>query len=136
MWKNEETSVLLRSDNIIIVGVIESATQFTLPAAKECVEEIQRVIKLNNRPNTLVLYAPDFYINKDVMRCYADTVFGEVGIGVISQSFIARFVGNIAVTIRNRFIESNPSMPDTRMKVFKNKEACITWCLDRIKQAT
>jgi hypothetical protein len=134
-WNNSEMSVFLGDDNIIIVRVDKGVKKLSLSAAKECVDKLQEAMKLNAQPKILFFYMPDIYVSKDVLRCYADTAFGEAGLAVFCESFTAWLMGNIGVTIRKRFMSSNPAA-GAPIKAFKKEEEAMEWSFERIKEAS
>lgn len=133
-WNNNEMSVFLGEDNIIIIRIDKEVKKLTVPAAKECVAKMQEAMKLNSQPKVLFFYMPEIYVSKDVIRCYADVAFGEAGMAVFCESFTAWLMGNIGVTIRKRFMSSNPAA-GAPIKAFKNEEEAMEWSFDRIKEA-
>lgn len=133
-WNNNEMSVFLREDNIIIIKVNKEIKKLSISAAKECAQKIQMTMRLNENPKVLFFYMPAIYVSKDVIRCYADTVFGEVGLVAFCETFTAWLMGNIGVAIRQRFMKSNPAATSA-VKAFKIEEEAIAWSLDRIKEA-
>ena len=134
-WSNSEMSVFLREDNLVIVKMNETVERLTVPAAEECVAKIREAMELNDEPKALLFYLSSRYISKKVMRCYADTSFGEVGAAVLCESFVAWLMGNIAITIAERFVTLNPEI-DAPMKAFKEEELAIAWSLNLIKEAS
>jgi hypothetical protein len=133
-WENNEMSVFLREDNIIIIKVNKELKKLSVSAAEECAEKIQVAMKLNENPKVLFFYMPEIYVSKDVIRCYANTIFGEVGLVAFCETFTAWLMGNIGVTIRQRFMKSNPAATSP-VKAFKVEKEAIAWSLDRIKEA-
>lgn len=134
-WNNNEMSVFLREDNIIIIKVDNEIKELTIPAVKECVVKIQETMQLNGQPKILFFYMPNIYVSKDVIRCYADIVFGEVGMAVFCESFSAWLVGNIGVTLRKRFMGSNPAAI-APIKAFKKESEAMKWSFDRLEEAS
>lgn len=134
-WNNSEMSVYLREDNLVIIKMNETVQTFTVPAAEECVAKIREAMKLNDQPKVIFFYLSNKYISKKVMRCYADTTFGEAGTAVLCESFTAWLMGNIAITIGDRFVASNPEA-DVPIKAFKKEELAMTWALNLIKEAS
>jgi hypothetical protein len=134
-WNNSEMSIVLREDNIIVVRVNKGVKKLGVPAAKECVAKIQAVMRLNKQPKVLLFYMPNIYVSKDVLRCYADTEFGEAGLAVFCESFTAWLMGNIGVTIRKRFMSSNPAA-GAPIKAFKEEDEAMAWSFEQIEAAS
>lgn len=133
-WNNDEASIFLREDNIIFIKFNKELKELSVPAMEECAAKVQQMMKFNGRPKVLFFHMPEIYVSKQVIRCYADTVFKEAGIAVYCESFSSWLMGNIGVTIRQRFMKSNPAA-GAPAKAFKNKEEAIKWSLERIKEA-
>lgn len=133
-WNNDELSVFLGENNVIIIRINKKIKQMTVSASKECVGKIKEAMKLNNQPKVLFFYMPNIYVPKDVIRCYADVVFGEVGMAVFCESFTAWLMGNIGVKIRRRFTGSN-TVTGAPIEAFKSEEEAMKWSLDRLKEA-
>lgn len=134
-WNNAEMSVFLREDNIIIIRIDKEVKKLTIPAAKECVVKIQEAMQVNEHPKILFFYMPDIYVSKDIIRCYADTAFNEAGMAVLCESFTAWLMGNIGVTIRSRFMGSNPAA-GAPIKAFKEEAEAMKWSFDRLEDAS
>jgi hypothetical protein len=117
------------------VRVDDEVKKLSLPEAKECVDKMKEAMRLNKQPKALLFYMPDIYVSKDILRCYADTEFGEAGLAVFCESFTAWLMGNIGVTIRKRFMGSNPAAA-APIKAFKKEDEAIKWSQDQIEAAS
>lgn len=133
-WNNKEMSIFLREDNIIIIRIDKKVKKLTIPAAEECVAKLLEAMKVNEAPKILFFYMPDIYVSKSVIRCYADTTFKEAGMAVFCESFTAWLMGNIGVTIRQRFMGSNPAA-GAPIKAFKKEAAAMAWSFERMREA-
>lgn len=134
-WQNSEMSLFLKEDKFIVLRVNEGVKKLSVSAAEECVDKIQEAMKINEHPKVIFFYIAEIYVPKNVIRCYANTVFEEVGVAVFCASFASWLIGNIAVTIRKRFMASNPAA-GAPIKAFKIEEEAIEWSLDLINKAS
>jgi hypothetical protein len=134
-WSNSEMSIVLREDNIVVIKVNKGVKKLTILAAEECVVKMQEAMQVNKHPKILFFYMPYIYVSKDVIRCYADTTFKEAGTAVLCESFTAWLMGNIGVTIRRRFMGSNPAA-GAPIKAFKEESEAMKWSFDRLEEAS
>ncbi|CAA6826480.1 MAG: Unknown protein [uncultured Aureispira sp.] len=134
-WNNNEMSLFLREDHLIIVRVNTKLKKFTLPAAEECVAKIIEMVKSDKHPKALFFYMPHVYIPKNVIRCYANTALGEAAVTVFCESLTAWLMGNISVEIKKRFMKSNPASASP-IKAFKNEANALAWSFERMKEAS
>jgi len=131
-WNNNEMSLILRDDNIVYLRVKEGVKVLTVEAAEECVIKLQEAMELNGTPKVLLFLVPTMYVSKNVMRCYTDIESKEVATALICESLSAWLMGNIALTIGQRFMDSNPET-SAPMKAFKKEDKAILWSLEQLK---
>ncbi|CAA6826486.1 MAG: Unknown protein [uncultured Aureispira sp.] len=134
-WNNSEMSLTLREDNIVYLRVNEEVKTLTVEAAEECIVKLQEAMEHNGTPKVLLFLVPKIYIPKSVMRCYTDIESIEIATALICESLTAWLMGNIALTIGQRFMALNPETA-APIKAFKKEAVAIKWSLERLKEVS
>lgn len=129
-YKTTELTIVIRPDNIIEIKVRENLVGgFTMEGAKESIALIEKII--DNDPRCVLVWMPDIYMKKDIIKYYNDFEQENVTTALITKSFASKIVGNLFLTLRTRFTSKN-KMKTNHVRLFTVKEEAITWLLEVI----
>lgn len=127
-YKTTELTITIRPDTIIEIKVREDLVDgFTMEGAKESIALIEKII--NNAPRCVLVWMPDIYMKKDIIKHYNDFEQENVTTALITKSFASKIVGNLFLTLRTRFLSKN-KIKTNPVKLFTTKEEAITWLLE------
>ena len=130
-YKTTELTIVIRPDNIIGIKVREDLVDgFTMEGAIENIALIEKII--DNDPRGVLLWMPDMYMKKNIIKHYIDFEQESVTTALITKSFASKIVGNLFLTLRTRFTSKN-KIKTNHVKLFTVKEEAITWLLEAIK---
>lgn len=119
------------SDNII---EIETRKDFQGDYSVDNAEANKQLIldAIQEGENALILHFPDRYVKKDILKCYADEQYDHVvATALLAHSFSSKLIGNIFLTLKERFSKNKPPYP---MKVFDQREEAIKWLKEHFTQ--
>jgi len=127
-YKTTELTITIRPDTIIEIKVREDLVDgFTMEGAKESIALIEKII--DNDPRCVLVWMPDIYMKKDIIKHYNDFEQENVTTALITKSFASKIVGNLFLTLRTRFTSKN-KIKTNPVKLFTAKEEAITWLLE------
>ncbi|MBL4650371.1 MAG: hypothetical protein JKY03_11625 [Aureispira sp.] len=127
-YKTTELTITIRPDTIIEIKVREDLVDgFTMEGAKESIALIEKII--DNDPRCVLVWMPDIYMKKDIIKHYNDFEQENVTTALITKSFASKIVGNLFLTLRTRFLSKN-KIKTNPVKLFTAKEEAITWLLE------
>lgn len=126
-YKTKELIITIRPDSIIEIKVrTDLEDGFTMEGAIENVKLLEKII--GNKPRCVLVWMPDIYMKKDIIKYYNDFEQEFVTTALITKSFASKIIGNLFLTLRTRFVSmtkrnSNP------IKLFTSKEEADKWLL-------
>lgn len=125
-YHTEEFTYTLRPDNIIEINThADFDGNFTLEKVEENLRILDDVI--DGKPRAAILHFPDKYVKKEVLKKYSTPPKHFVARAFLAQSFSAKLIGNLYLTIIQRFVKDEiPS------KIFSEKQAAIEWLLKQL----
>jgi hypothetical protein len=126
--KTSELVITIRPDDIIAIKVREDLEDgFTMEGAIENIALIEKIV--DNKPRCVIVWMPDVYMKKDIIKRYNDFEQKNVTTALITKSFASKIVGNLFLTLRTRFISKN-TIKTNPIKLFTDKEDAIRWLLE------
>ena len=126
-YKTKELTITIHPDSIIEIMVREDLEDgFTMEGAIENIALIEKIV--DNKPRCVLVWMPDIYMKKDIIKYYNDFEQKNVTTALITKSFASKIVGNLFLTLRTRFVSltkqnSNP------IKLFTSNEEATKWLL-------
>lgn len=120
-YHTKEFTYTLRPDNIIEVNTHKDFNgNYALSEVEKNLNILKEVI--NNKPRCLILHFPDKYVKKDILKQYISPAKYVVARAFLTQSFPSRLIGNLYLTLAERFLKE-----DVPSKIFSEKEEAIEW---------
>lgn len=134
-YKTRETTTVLRPDNIVETTINEGITELTIEGTEEVILATNKAHAANDTPKGALIWAPSFYVKKDVLKRYAaNREANLVAAAIITPSFSSQIIGNLLLTLRGRIMAlSNEKLEPS--KVFRDEEKAVEWLLMHLKKA-
>lgn len=126
-YNTKEMLLVLRPDNILAINIHEGCNELTMEGTEEVIAGIEEAFKVNDQPKALLFWTAHFYVKKEILKRYAVSEFNEAAVALVCRSYIAKFVGSIALKMRNRFIDSNVSDQKAPVKIFMDEDKAFKW---------
>ncbi|WMX12157.1 MULTISPECIES: hypothetical protein [unclassified Aureispira] len=120
-YHTKEFTYKLRPDDIIEISMRKD---FEGNLVLEEVEENLRILDevIGGKPKGIILHFPEKYVKKEVLKQYTEPPKHVVARAFLTQSFASKLIGNLYLTLIQRFIKENiPS------KIFSKKQEAIEW---------
>ena len=120
-YHTKEFTYKLRPDHIIEISMRKD---FEGNLVLEEVEENLRILDevIGGKPKGIILHFPEKYVKKEVLKQYTEPPKHVVARAFLTQSFASKLIGNLYLTLIQRFIKENiPS------KIFSKKQEAIEW---------
>ena len=128
IYHTKEFTFVVRPDDIIEVNThIDFQGAYSLESVEENLAVLEEAIA--GKPRATLIYFPDVYIKKEVLREYANSDLRTTASALLAKSFASKLVGNLFLSLTGRFNEKIKNRPT---KVFTDKEAAIKWLLDHL----
>lgn len=120
-YHTKEFTYTLRPNDII---EIKTHKNFDGNFKLEKVEENLRILDtvINGKPKCLILYFPDKYVNKNVLKEYSSPPKHIVARAFLTQSFPSKLIGNLYLTLINRFAKD-----EVPSKIFSKESEAVLW---------
>jgi len=120
-YHTSEFTYTLRPNNIIEVKTHSDFDgNFVLDKVEENLRLLDKII--DKKPRGLILYFPDKYVNKNIIKKYSATPKHVVVRAFLTQSFASKFIGNLYLTVADRFAkEKVPS------RIFSEESDAVEW---------
>jgi len=133
-YKLKEMTISLTADNIVESIFNENVKELTMEGVEESMNALRALNKINSKPKGGLTEMPSFYVNKKIVQQYTTTnVLMPVALGIVAESFAARLMGNLFLTLRERFWSSKEDYP---VKVFKEREEALEWVRGYVRKAS
>ncbi|CAA6804538.1 MAG: Unknown protein [uncultured Aureispira sp.] len=120
-YHTDEFTYTLRPNDIIEV---KTHANFDGNFQVDKVEENLRILDdvIDKKPRTLILYFPDKYVSKAVLKKYSTPPKYIVARAFLTTSFASKLIGNLYLTLINRFVKDGiPS------KIFSQENEAVLW---------
>jgi hypothetical protein len=131
-YKTTELTITVQPNNIIEIKIRDDLKEgFTMEGAIENIALIEKIV--NNEPRCVIVWMPDIYMKKDIIKHYNEFEQKFVITALITKSFASKIVGNLFLTLRARFISKN-TIKTNPIKLFTAKEEATTWLLETMKK--
>lgn len=132
-YKTKEMTIILRPDNIVENRINDGITQLTEAGIEENFRVFAKIATANDEPKGGLTIMPSFYVNKEILKKYTKAeILVPVAYAIVTTSFSSRLVGNLFLTLRQRFWASKDDYP---IKLFYKREDAIKWVRGYIEQA-
>jgi len=120
-YHTKEFTYSLRPNDII---EIKTHKNFDGNFKLEEVEENLRILDtlINCKPRCLILYFPDKYVNKNILKKYSSPPEHVVARAFLTQSFASKLIGNLYLTLINRFVKD-----EVPSKIFSKENEAVQW---------
>ena len=120
-YHTEEFTYTLRPNDIIEIKTYKKFDgNFTLEKVEENLRILDEII--DGKPKCLILYFPDKYVNKNVLKKYSIPPKHIVARAFLTQSFASKLIGNLYLSLINRFAKDEiPS------KIFSKEDEAVEW---------
>jgi len=120
-YHTSEFTYTLRPNSIIEV---KTHKDFDGNFALEKVEKNLQILDgvIDKKPRGLILYFPDRYVNKNILKKYSTPPKHVVARAFLTQSFSSKLIGNLYLTLIERF--SKEQVPS---KIFSKESEAVQW---------
>jgi hypothetical protein len=120
-YHTKEIDLIMHPNNILeIIATEESKGILTLEEVDTNLAVMEEATK--GKTTALLIHIASSYTKKEVLKKYSDLDFGIIATALIVNSYASKIVGNLVLTLANRF--NSKKLPN---KIFTDKETAIEW---------
>lgn len=129
--KGNRMIAILRTDGIIeLVNNEEWNQPDTLEVVKEDTSELKK--NINEKYKGLLILVTSRYVNKEILRHYQHSDFGEIARALVLTSFATKVIGNLYFKLsKGKPNETGRVVP---VKLFTDRDVATKWLLEQIKE--